>query len=71
MKHILILFIRIYQKCISPFFPNRCNFIPSCSQYAIESLREYGVFIGCYKSVKRILKCTPNRELTYDPVKND
>ncbi|MDR3290327.1 MAG: membrane protein insertion efficiency factor YidD [Rickettsiales bacterium] len=68
MKHIFIFLIKVYQVCISPFFPKRCNFRPTCSQYGIEAIREWGVFKGCYLTFKRIMKCTPNREWEYDPV---
>ncbi|MDR2526590.1 MAG: membrane protein insertion efficiency factor YidD [Rickettsiales bacterium] len=68
MKYIFIFFIRIYQVCISPFFPKRCNFEPSCSQYAIDAIKYYGIFKGGYLSFKRIIKCSPNREWTFDPL---
>jgi putative membrane protein insertion efficiency factor len=68
MKKIFILLIKIYQVCISPFFLKRCNFEPSCSQYVIEAIAIYGIFKGCWLGIKRISKCTPNRQFTYDPV---
>ena len=38
----LILVVRFYQLCISPFTPPACRFTPTCSQYALEALRKYG-----------------------------
>lgn len=63
-----VFIIKIYQVCISPFFPKRCNFEPSCSEYAIEAIKIHGVFKGALLGIRRISKCTPNREFTYDPV---
>ncbi len=68
MKSLFILFIKIYQKLISPLFPNKCRFIPSCSHYAIEAINKYGVFKGSILAVKRILKCHPFNPGGYDPV---
>ncbi len=68
IANFLIFLIRVYQLCISPFFPHRCNFRPTCSQYTIDAIKVHGIFKGLYLGAKRILKCTPNREFTYDPV---
>jgi len=66
--YVFLCVIKIYQLCISPFFPQRCNFRPSCSEYMVEAIKIHGIIRGLYLGVKRILKCTPNREFTYDPV---
>ena len=68
LNKILIFFIKIYQLCISPFFPKRCNFEPSCSEYMLEAIKIHGILKGLFLGIKRILKCTPNRPFTYDPV---
>ena len=68
IEKFLLFLIRIYQLCISPFFPQRCNFKPSCSEYMLEAIKVHGIIKGIYLGTKRILKCTPNREFTYDPV---
>ncbi len=59
MTYLFILFIKGYRKLISPVMPATCRFYPTCSEYAIESLRQYGAFKGLYLSIKRILKCQP------------
>ena len=64
----IIFLIKTYQLCISPFFPKRCNFEPSCSNYMIQAIKIHGILKGILLGIKRILKCTPNREFTYDPV---
>lgn len=65
---LLILPVRIYQLCISPFFPPSCRFVPTCSQYAVEALRKYGPFKGLYLAARRILRCHPWGGSGYDPV---
>lgn len=59
MKHFCILLIKFYQKCISPWLPDRCRFYPTCSQYAIEAFREHGFFVGLFLTIKRVLRCNP------------
>ena len=68
MKKILILQIRFYQKFISPMFPAKCRFYPTCSQYTLGAIKEYGAIKGTYLGIKRISKCHPFHEGGYDPV---
>lgn len=65
---LLILFVRIYQRFISPLTPPSCSFTPTCSQYAIEALRKYGPLKGLWLAVKRLLRCHPWGGSGYDPV---
>ncbi|HPX79105.1 MAG: membrane protein insertion efficiency factor YidD [Bacteroidales bacterium] len=64
----LILLVKCYQVCISPFTPSSCRFTPTCSQYALEAFRKHGLCKGLYLSVKRILRCNPWGGGGYDPV---
>lgn len=59
LTKMLILPIRFYQRVISPLFPARCRYYPTCSQYAILSLQKYGPVKGTIKAVWRILRCNP------------
>ncbi len=59
LTKLLILPIRFYQRVISPLFPARCRYYPTCSQYAILSLQKYGPVKGTIKAVWRILRCNP------------
>lgn len=68
IEYFLLLLIRIYQVFLSPFLGHNCNFRPTCSQYMFEAIKIHGIIKGVYLGIKRILKCTPNREFTYDPV---
>ena len=63
-----VLFIRVYQLIISPMIGSNCRFIPTCSEYAMESLREYGLIKGIFLSIKRIGKCHPWGSHGYDPI---
>lgn len=68
MKNILIKLIKSYQK-IPGNFHNNCRFTPSCSNYMIEAIEEYGSFRGSLMGIKRILRCNPfNKNYGYDPV---
>lgn len=67
MKHILIWFIKLYQKIPGPWH-NMCRHIPTCSNYASEAILRYGSLKGVYLSIKRILRCNPFGTYGYDPV---
>ena len=73
IKKILIKVINLYKLIISPYLGNNCRYLPTCSQYFIDSLNEYGVLKGILKGTKRILKCHPIKILGggegFDPVK--
>ena len=68
MKKLLIGLIRIYQKIPGPWH-NSCRHYPTCSNYAIEAIEEYGSIKGSFMAVKRILRCNPLGTSGYDPVK--
>ena len=69
----VIILIYIYRYTLSPLFGNQCRFYPSCSHYAEDALRQYGLFKGVWMTVKRIFRCHPFHDGGYDPVplKND
>ena len=67
LKKILIFFIRVYQRIPGPWHAN-CRHIPTCSNYAIEAIREHGSIKGSYLSIKRIIRCNPWGISGYDPV---
>ena len=70
IEKICIFLIFLYQKCISPFFPMRCRFIPSCSEYTKQAIIKYGIVKGIYIGAKRILKCHnySKDDTIYDPL---
>tara|TARA_S200000501_G_scaffold362029_1_gene391068 strand:- start:2116 stop:2391 length:276 start_codon:yes stop_codon:yes gene_type:complete len=63
MTKIIILIIKFYQFFISPLLGNRCRYLPSCSDYFIESLEKHGFSSGLLLGFKRILKCHPIKKL--------
>ena len=68
MKKVLLFLINFYQHYISPLYPPRCRFFPSCSSYAKEALEVHGTAKGVFLSIKRILRCHPFCRGGYDPV---
>lgn len=69
MKKILLWLISFYQHAISPYFPARCRFRPTCSAYAYEAIHKYGALKGGYLALRRILRCHPfYKGDFYDPV---
>ena len=69
MKNVFLVLIRFYQRNISPFFPARCRFRPTCSAYAYEAITKYGALKGGYLALRRFLRCHPfYKGSFYDPV---
>ena len=68
MKKVLMSLIRFYQKHISPAFPPRCRYIPTCSEYAMEAISRYGALKGGWMGFKRFMRCHPFHKGGYDPV---
>lgn len=68
MKHILIFFIKIYKKFLSPLLISGCRYTPTCSQYAVEALQKHGAVKGGFMALKRILKCNHFSKGGFDPV---
>lgn len=64
-----IFLIRVYQYTLSPFIGQGCRFEPTCSNYAIDALKKYGLFKGSWLAAKRISRCHPFNDGGYDPVK--
>ncbi len=71
LKDFLILIIKFYKYFISPYFHSSCRYLPTCSEYFIDSLKLNGFFKGCFLGIKRILRCHPIKILGgrsgYDP----
>ena len=69
MKHFLLMLIRFYRRCISPYTPVSCRFNPTCSQYAQEAITKYGALKGGWLALRRLLRCNPfNKSDPFDPV---
>lgn len=61
--------IVFYQRVISPGLPRRCKYEPTCSRYAVEAIREFGVLRGLVLAGWRLLRCNPLSHGGYDPVR--
>nr|WP_149454185.1 membrane protein insertion efficiency factor YidD [Pasteuria penetrans] len=59
MRAILLSLLWVYQYGISPLFPPRCRFFPTCSAYAREAIIRYGAWWGMWLAVRRLLRCHP------------
>lgn len=59
MRVIALSLIRFYQKCISPIKPPSCRFVPTCSTYSYEAIKQYGVVKGGWLALRRLAKCHP------------
>jgi uncharacterized protein len=60
--------VRGYQVAISPLLIGSCKFVPSCSEYFVEAVREWGVIRGSWLGVRRLLRCRPFTLGGIDPV---
>ena len=68
MKKGLIVLVKFYQICLSPFFVSRCRYTPTCSMYTIECLEKHGALKGFWLGIKRICKCRPGSGGGFDPI---
>lgn len=59
MKAALIAVVRGYQRTISPLFPRRCKYYPTCSDYAVQSIQMFGVSRGFVLASWRLMRCNP------------
>jgi putative membrane protein insertion efficiency factor len=59
MARLLVLLVRGYQRAVSPLLGDRCKYHPTCSQYAVDALREHGALRGTFLAAWRVLRCNP------------
>ncbi|KAA3618639.1 MAG: membrane protein insertion efficiency factor YidD [Calditrichaeota bacterium] len=64
----LIVFVRFYQMVISPLFPARCRYLPTCSEYMIDAVKIHGPLKGFWLGLKRFARCHPWGASGFDPV---
>jgi uncharacterized protein len=68
LSYPFILLIKFYQYVISPVIGPKCRFTPTCSNYALQAFKKYGVFKGFWLTVKRVGRCHPWGGHGHDPV---
>ena len=67
-RRIAIAPIRVYQTVISPALPRRCKYEPTCSMYAVQAIRRFGILRGLVLAGWRLLRCNPFSHGGFDPV---
>ncbi|HKE79779.1 MAG TPA: membrane protein insertion efficiency factor YidD [Solirubrobacteraceae bacterium] len=68
MRRIVTAPIVVYQRAISPALPRRCKYEPTCSAYAVQAVREFGILRGLVLAAWRLLRCNPFSHGGFDPV---
>jgi putative membrane protein insertion efficiency factor len=72
MTRILLSILALYRRWLSPALhslsPDRCKFVPTCSEYAQEAITVYGPFKGSALAIGRLLRCHPFGRGGFDPV---
>ncbi|MDZ7879029.1 MAG: membrane protein insertion efficiency factor YidD [Saprospiraceae bacterium] len=70
LKTLVVFPIRLYKIFLSPLLgANKCRYSPTCSQYMIDAIFEWGILRGLFMGVKRILRCHPwSNHAHIDPV---
>jgi putative membrane protein insertion efficiency factor len=68
LRSLVVLPVRLYRRLVSPVLPKRCKYHPSCSEYAVEAVRSYGVLRGVVLAGWRLLRCNPWSHGGFDPV---
>ncbi|MFC1927123.1 membrane protein insertion efficiency factor YidD [Chloroflexota bacterium] len=69
MSWVALGLIKLYQNTASRVLPHVCRFQPTCSHYAVEAIKRYGLARGGWLAAKRIVRCNPFSEGGYDPVR--
>ncbi len=67
--YLATLLITVYKYAVSPILPSSCRFYPSCSEYAIDALKKYGLLKGSWLTLRRIARCHPLSAGGHDPVR--
>jgi uncharacterized protein len=68
VKRVVLAPVHAYRRWLSPLFPRRCKYEPTCSQYALDAVEEFGVVRGAILAAWRLLRCNPWSHGGYDPV---
>ena len=68
MRRVVAAPIVAYQRLVSPALPRRCKYEPTCSAYAVQAIRSFGILRGSVLAAWRLLRCNPFSHGGYDPV---
>lgn len=64
----ILALLRGYKRCVSPWMPAACRFVPTCSEYAADAVRRRGAVKGTWMALKRLGRCHPLHKGGFDPV---
>ncbi len=70
LRRLAVTPIRLYQLFISPMVGQRCKYYPSCSEYAVQAIRRFGILRGLVLAAWRLLRCNPWSHGGFDPVED-
>lgn len=70
LRELYVLPLRFYQRVVSPFIAPRCRYYPSCSDYAVQAIRRFGILRGLVLAGWRLLRCNPWSRGGFDPVED-
>lgn len=65
---VLVVLLRTYQLALSPLLGPACRFMPTCSEYALQSVRTHGALAGLWYALRRLVRCHPFCAGGVDPV---
>jgi len=66
---IVIAALKGYKLFLSPLLPSACRYRPTCSEYMLDAVEQYGVLRGVWLGLKRLGRCHPFHQGGYDPVR--
>jgi hypothetical protein len=66
---IVIAALKSYKLLVSPLLPSACRYRPTCSEYMLDAVEQYGVLRGVWLGLKRLGRCHPFHQGGYDPVR--
>jgi hypothetical protein len=68
LKLVALFLIYLYKILISPILPKSCKYTPSCSTYGVIAIKRFGIFLGSFLLIKRLIRCNPHSKGGKDPV---
>jgi uncharacterized protein len=66
---IVVAALKGYKLLLSPLLPSACRYRPTCSEYMLDAVEQYGVLRGVWLGLKRLGRCHPFHQGGYDPVR--
>jgi putative membrane protein insertion efficiency factor len=69
MQRVVLFFLQLYKRLISPLLPPMCRFEPTCSVYMMQAVEKYGALRGVWLGLRRLGRCHPFNPGGWDPVR--